>query len=125
MLLEAIGITLATGILIVIPGWLLVNALFPDRAKLAGAERIYVTLAGGILLLMLVGSILGFLPHGDKGALQSFPTGGLPNVEVAMIAASLGLLWAGVHRGAYPGFSARYPRLAAPWNHLKLGDQEP
>lgn len=125
MILEAIGVTLATGILIVLPGWLLTNALFPDRSKLSGAERAYVTLAGGIFLLMLVGCILGFLPHGGRGALQSLATGGLPNVEVAMIAASLGLLWIGVHRGAYPDFAARFPRLASPWNHLKLGDQQP
>lgn len=126
LVLDALRLALALALLVALPGWLLVHALLPAREKLGTAQRIYLTVAGGILLTMLVASLLGFLPHGDRGALQSIFLGGMPNLEIAMLAVCVSLLWLGAHRGAYPAFARRYPRLAAPWAaDSKMGDQQP
>lgn len=116
MLLEALRLALALLLLVALPGWLLLRALFPERRSLSGAAQVYLVAAGGVLVLMLVGIVLGFLPHsGGRGAFQSLATGGMPNVELATLAASLVLFWIGAHRGAYPRVRARFPRLVAPW----------
>lgn len=112
MLAEVLGIVLGTLLLVVLPGFLLVQAVFPPaRSSLTRLERGYLAVAGGILLLILVGSILGFLPHGERGFFTNVRTG-FPNVELALLAVSLALFWAGLARGAYPRVAARYPRLA-------------
>lgn len=110
--LDLLGFAAAVFAIVVLPGWLLANALFPGRGQLRGSERLFVTLAGGILVAMSVGVVLGFLPHGDRGFLQSLALRGMPYVEVAMIGASLGFFVVGLRRGAYPAFARRYPRLA-------------
>ena len=114
MLLEVLRLALALVLLVVLPGVALVNALFPGpRSTLTRLERGYLAVAGGILLLMLVGIILGFLPSGDgRGWFRTFATG-FPNVEVATLLVTGALFWVGVQRGAYPRLAARYPRLAA------------
>ena len=109
MILEAIRLFLTTAILVVLPGWLLLHALFPRRQDLTWPEQVYWILAGGVLVLMCVGIVLGFLPHGSKGALQSLALGGMPNVELATTAVCLGLTWIGLQRGAYPWLEARLP----------------
>ncbi|HUR68845.1 MAG TPA: hypothetical protein VM370_06320 [Candidatus Thermoplasmatota archaeon] len=109
MLLEAVRLTLALAFLVALPGWLLTLALFPRREDLGRAERAYFVPAGGVLVLMLVCIILGFLPHGNKGALQSLALGGMPNVELAMIGACAGLAWVAMARGALPWLEARVP----------------
>lgn len=119
MLVELLRLAAATAILVVLPGWLLVKALFPHSPPhprtLRVAERVTLTLAGGILLLMLVASILGFLPYsGTRGHFQSLATGGMPNVELSMLAVMGILLWVGLQRGAFPRLAARFPRLAEP-----------
>lgn len=115
MLLEAVWVLIAAGLLVALPGWLLVVALFPHRSSLSVAERTYLSLGGGILLLMLVASVLGFLPHGQVGHLQSLATGGMPNVELSMLVVSGALLYVGARRGAHAWLVARYPRLLAPF----------
>lgn len=126
MLLDALRLLLAVGILVVLPGWLLASALFPRKEQLGGAARLFVVLSGGILVTMSVGILLGFLPHGERGALQSLATEGMPNVELAVLVACLGLFWLGVQRGAHEDVARRYPRLAAPWRSpLKAGQQQP
>lgn len=114
MLLELLRLALALVLLVLLPGYLLVNALFPaPRSRLTGLERGYLTVAGGILLLMLLGLVLGFLPGPGRGWFQSLATGA-PFVELATLAACAGLFVVGLRRGAYPRLSARFPRLAAP-----------
>ncbi|HET6404077.1 MAG TPA: DUF1616 domain-containing protein, partial [Candidatus Thermoplasmatota archaeon] len=127
MLPAFLGLPLAIALFVALPGWLLVNALFPRRDALRTSERIYLSVAGGIFVTMLLASILGFLPHGGRGALQSFAIRGMPNVELMMIAACLGLFWAGVARGAYPTVASRFPRIAAPWaaKPSQVSDQQP
>ena len=126
MLLEALRLALALLLLIVLPGWLLVRALFPRPGILSRVQEAYLALGGGVLVLMTVGIVLGFLPRaGGRGQLQSLATGGMPNVELATLAVSLVLFWIGAARGAYPRVSARFPRLAAPWAHSKARQQEP
>lgn len=124
MLAEAIGVVAATTLLIVLPGWLLLRAFFPDPKSLGGAASVYLTLAGGILVLMTIGIVLGFLPHGSRGAFQSIPLEGMPNVELATIAACLLLFWVGARRGAYARIRARLPWLV-PARASKGADREP
>lgn len=113
MLLEALRLTLALALLVVLPGFLLANALFPSRTVVRGAARVYLVLGGGLLVLMLVGGVLGLLPHGDQGWFQSLTMGGMPTVELAMLGTCGLLFWVGLHRGAYPRLAARYPSLAS------------
>lgn len=112
MLAELLRLVLVVGLLVVLPGWLLVNAVFPPfRGQVRGLERAYLVLGSGILLLVLVGVLLGFLPHtGRVGFFQTMAVG-FPHVELAMLATSLVLGYVGLHRGAYPRLAARYPRL--------------
>ncbi|HWH08218.1 MAG TPA: DUF1616 domain-containing protein [Candidatus Thermoplasmatota archaeon] len=114
MILELLRLALALALLVVLPGVVLVNALFPaPRSTLTRLERGYLAVAGGILLLMLVGIVLGFLPHGNgRGWFRTFSSG-FPLVEVVTLALSGLLFWVGLQRGAYPRLSARYPALAA------------
>jgi hypothetical protein len=126
MLLEALRLALALALLVLLPGWLLVRAVVPARGVLTRAQEVYLALGGGILVTMLVGIALGFAPHPNgRGALQSLATGGMPNVELAMLGACLVLFWIGAARGAYPRVSSRFPRLVAPWAHLKTGQEQP
>lgn len=114
MYVELVRLLLAVGLVVVLPGWLLVNALFPrGRSSLAGVERGYVVVAAGILLVILVGVLLGFLPHSGDGFFQTLGSG-FPHVELAMLGVSLLLGYVGLHRGAYPRLAARYPRLLDP-----------
>lgn len=115
LLLTLLRLTLAVGLLVVLPGWLLVNAVFPPhRRKLSWLERGYMVLAGGGLVLILVGCILGLLPHaGSVGFYQTAATG-LPNVELATVAACILLGYVGLARGAYPRLAQRWPRLLNP-----------
>lgn len=113
MLLEALRLILALALLVALPGLLLTNALFPRGSVVRGAARVYMVVAGGLLALMLVGSVLGLLPHGKTGWFQMLAMGGMPNVELAMLALCALLFWIGLLRGAYPRLAARYPRLAS------------
>lgn len=113
MLLELVRLTLAVGLLVVFPGALLVNAVFPPgRTSVRGLERAYLALAGGTLLLILVGVTLGLLPHSDQGFFETIATG-MPNVELAMLGVSVLLGYVGLRRGAYAMLERRFPRLAA------------
>lgn len=118
MLAEILRLLLVVGLFVALPGWLLVNAAFPPgRSQIRGIERAYLSLSGGILLLILVSVVLGFLPGSDgHGFFQTLGTG-MPNVELAMIGASLLLGYVGLQRGAYPRVAARFPNL--------LGGEQP
>ena len=113
MLLDVLRITLVVALLVVVPGTLLVNALLPPGSgRLTRLERAYMGVAAGTLLLILVGVALGSAP-GESGLFGSIATG-FPNVELAMLAVSALLLYAGLQRGAYPRLAQRYPRLLRP-----------
>lgn len=125
MIADLLRLALVVGLLVVLPGWLLVNALFPrGRSSLQGLERGYMVVGAGILLLILVGVLLGFLPHSGDGFFQTLGTG-FPHVEIAMLAVSLLLGYVGLHRGAYPRVAARYPRLLSPEGARPRGPSEP
>lgn len=114
MLLEALRLFVVALLLVALPGFLLVNAAFPRaRSSVGTIERVYLALAGGVLLLMLVGIVLGSLPHGETGWFSSSATGS-PNLELATLAVCLVLFYVGLARGAYPRVAARYPRLVRP-----------
>ena len=127
MFLQALGLVLALGFFVALPGWLLLKALFPRPGSLGGIERFFLVVAGGMLVTMSVGILLGFLPHGDhRGALQSIATRGMPNVELAMIGVCVVLFAVGVRRGAFPTFAARFPRLSRMWaKPSQAADQQP
>lgn len=112
--LGLVRLLLALAILVLLPGALLVNAFFPKpRSTLTRLERGYLSVAAGILLLMLIGVVLGFLPAGERGHFRTLATGA-PNVELSVLAVSVLLFWVGLVRGAYPRVAARFPRLAQP-----------
>lgn len=110
MILEALRLVLALAFLVILPGWLLLRALWPAPRTPGPAERAYLIPASGVLLLMLIGIVLGFLPHaGSRGHLQSLALGGMPNVELSMLGTCLLLTWIGLQRGAHPWLAARLP----------------
>ena len=112
--MSLVGLVLVTLLLVALPGWLLVNAAFPPRrSRLTWLERGYLSVAGGILLLIFAGVVLGLLPHGGHGFFSTWATG-LPNVELAMLGLSVLSFYVGLVRGAYPRLAARFPRLLAP-----------
>lgn len=120
--MSLVGLALVVLLLVALPGWLLVNAAFPPtRSRLSWLERGYLIVAGGAMTTALVGVILGLLPHGQTGWLQTITTG-IPNVELAMLAVCALAFYVGLLRGAYPRIAARFPRLVAPEG--KLGLQE-
>ena len=112
MLVELLRLALVAVFVAALPGVALVNALLP-RGAVRGATRVYLSLAAGVLLLTLVGVVLGFLPHGERGWFQTLATGA-PNLELAMLAATVLLFYVGLVRGAYPRLAARVPRLVRP-----------
>ena len=113
-ILGLLRLVLVLALLVLLPGAILVNALFPPpRSTLTRLERGYLAVAGGILLLMLVGVVLGLLPGGERGHFRTLATGA-PTVELALLAVSVLLFWVGLQRGAYPRVAARFPRLAQP-----------
>lgn len=99
-------------LLVALPGWALVNALLPRPASLRPLERAYLAIAGGLILVITVGIILGFLPADGTGHLQTLATGA-PTAELAMLAVTAVLFWVGLLRGAYPRVAARFPQLLA------------
>lgn len=114
VLIETLRILLAVALLVVVPGVLLVNALLPPpTARLRRSERAALGVTAGMLLLMLVGVVLGFLPHGERGSFSTFATG-FPHVEIVTVSLAAILFWVGAQRGAYPSVTARWPRLAQP-----------
>ena len=113
MLAELVRLALVVGLLVVLPGVLLVNAVLPPgRSSVRGLERAYLSVAGGALLLMLVGVVLGFLPHSGQGYFETLATG-MPSVELAMIAVCVLLGYVGLRRGAYPRVEAMLQRRRA------------
>lgn len=115
MLFEALRLALAVLLFIVAPGVFLLHALFPRGRGLRGAARIYLVLGGGMMVLMIVGSILGLLPHGERGWFQMIAMGGMPYLEVAMALVCALLFWVARERGAYPRIAPqRAPRPTAP-----------
>lgn len=113
-LFEALRVLFALALAVALPGWLLCRALFPQRGALRPAEIVYVSLAGGVLILMLIGSVLGFLPHGSKGHFQSLATHGMPSVELGLLAAMAALAGIALWRGAFPRVAAMVGFRAQP-----------
>lgn len=114
MLVELLRMGAAVVLLVVLPGYLLVQAAFPPLiVRLGFAERAYLSLVGGIVVLVLVGVTLGFLPHAQRGWFQTSATG-MPNVEVAVLVLSTLLFYVGLQRGSYPVVERRFPRLVQP-----------
>ncbi|MFA5862914.1 MAG: hypothetical protein WDA16_14575 [Candidatus Thermoplasmatota archaeon] len=114
MLVELLRLAAAVILLVLLPGYLLVQAAFPPvQARLGVAERAYLSVVGGVVVLILVGVTLGFLPHEQRGWFQTSATGA-PNVEFVVLAVSTLLFYVGLQRGAYPAFERRFSWLVLP-----------
>lgn len=95
-----------------LPGWLLVNALFPRKGEL---DREYDTLyriAIGVVMSIVVVVLYGFglnsLGVGASG-IGYFVS---DNLWLGLSAISFALFWIGWWRGAYPGLARISPALA-------------
>lgn len=107
MLFTLLRVIVVAALFVALPGLLLVNALLPPgKTRLRRSERALLAFAGGLFLMMLVGVVLGSLPHGEHGLF------GPLMVAAGVAAASAGLFVAGARRGAYPALVARWPQLA-------------
>lgn len=113
MVLETLRILLVGALLVLVPGFLLVQALMPPaRTTLRAPERAFLSLVAGFVLVTLVGLVLGFLPHAEgEDGLYSTAMQGAPNAELALLALSALLFYVGLVRGAYPRLTARFPQL--------------
>lgn len=113
MLFTTLRLAVVVTLLVIIPGVLLVNALIPPATRrVSRFERAYLSIAGGAMLLMLVGVTLGSLPHDGEGYFRTFATG-FPFVELAMLGVSAVLFYVGMRRGAYPWAARAWPRVTA------------
>lgn len=102
MLLDALRFAVVVALVVLVPGFLLVQAAFPPRkASLTVVERTYLACAGGLLLVALVGVTLGLLP--GPGLFSTSATG-FPHVEVALGGLCALLAWVGASRGAFDGW---------------------
>lgn len=115
MLVETLRFVVVGALLVVVPGFFLVQATFPPGrgSGLTRPERAFLSVSLGIVLLMLIGLLLGFLPHeeGQDGHYGSLANGGAPNMEMILLALSALLFYVGIARGAYPRLTARFPKL--------------
>jgi hypothetical protein len=113
MLAETLRFLLVGALLVILPGFLLLQALLPPgRASLRGPERAFLTIVGGFVVVTLVGLVLGFLPHkpGEDGHYSTLATGA-PTVEIVLLLVCGLLFYVGLARGAYPRLTARFPQL--------------
>lgn len=110
MLWTVLRIVLTVALVVLLPGYLLLQAALPPRAmRYSWTQQLYLAAAGGVLLVTLVGVILGRLPHGEKGYFSTFATGS-PNAELALIGISVALFFVGYQRGNYPRLWARFKK---------------
>lgn len=103
-MLALIKLILAGALVFVVPGYLLVRALWPRPAGDAPGPivRGVLTVVLSISITILVGFVLGFLPHaeGSRGWLQTSGSG-FPFAEIALLGISGVFLAIGSARGAY------------------------
>jgi hypothetical protein len=108
---------LALALIAFLPGFLLVKALFPRRPgeDFDGVMQLFMSVTLSVVLTILVGTTLGFLPHGDgRGYFQGSETGA-PFIELSLGALSLALFVAALYRGAFPRLSKKLGlRVPAP-----------
>lgn len=100
-------------LLFVLPGYLLLQALFPQRRWFGPFHAIAVptlSVVTSVAILVVVGTVLGFLPGGpgDKGWFQGNQSGA-PVLEIVLGALSFMLLGVAVWRGAFPLLRAGRP----------------
>jgi len=126
MLAELLRLGVVLLLMLVLPGYVAVQAAFPPgRSRLTMLERGYLTVVGGIVLLILVGLALGFLPHSaGRGFFQTSATG-MPNVELLLLAVTGALFFVGLQRGAWPGIAKRFPRLVNPDGRVRNDRRRP
>lgn len=87
-----------------LPGWLLLRAVWPHervRDPFSFLRALVLAVGLSIAVTIVVGSILGFLPHGETGLFT--PAG----IAVGLLVASGALFAWGVRRGAFPRLSRR------------------
>ncbi len=108
-------LALPLGLLLIffLPGWLLVNALFPRKGELDREYDALYRVTIGIVMSIVVAVLLGF----GLNALGVNPATGFgyvvgDNLWLGLSAISLGLFWLGWWRGAYPGLARLSPALA-------------
>lgn len=104
MVLALLRLLVAGALVFVVPGYLLVRALWPPAApgSPGPVARGVLSVVLSMSLTILVGVLLGFLPHEDAsmGWLQTSATG-LPFAEGLLVALSTLFIVIGMARGAY------------------------
>lgn len=111
--LGPLALPLALILLFFLPGFLLVNALFPRKGELDREYdtllRITLGIVMSIVLVILFGfalNALGVNPDTGSGYFVG------DNVWIGLSAISFGLFWLGWWRGAYPSLARLSPSLA-------------
>lgn len=107
MILEVLRAGFAILFLLVLPGYFLSWAIFPDRRSLGWPTRAVLTLTLSISAVILVGALLGFLPPaGERGWFQTMATG-LPFFEATLFMVTAGAAVIAYERDAFPGVRER------------------
>jgi len=111
--LGPLALPLAVLLLFFLPGFLLVNALFPRKGELDREYDALLRLTLGIVMSIVVTVLFGF----GLNAFGVNPDTGLgsftaDNMWIGLSAISFGLFWLGWWRGAYPALARVSPALA-------------
>ena len=111
--LGPLALPLAILLLFFLPGFLLVNAIFPRKGELDREYDAVLRITLGIVMSIVVVVLFGF----GLNALGVNPDTGLgyvvaDNMWVGLSALSFGLFWLGWWRGAYPSLARLSPALA-------------
>jgi hypothetical protein len=116
MVLEALRIIGSILLILFIPGYLFIQALFPRKNELDETDdflyRVVLAISMSIIISILVGFVLGSLgtnPSTGKGYFQTF------YIVLSLIVISVVLFFVGLYRNAYPFFNRRFkPRQDLP-----------
>ena len=110
MVLDALFAVVGGALIFFVPGYFLVKAAWVREAPSPEIGRASIPIFAFVLsmgLTIIVGSILGFLPHdGKRGYFQTWGSG-VPFLEGALLLLSLAFFLIAAHRGAFPRLSER------------------
>lgn len=106
-------------LIFLLPGYFLVKAVFP-RERLSedfhGPLVLFLSVSMSLVITILVGSVLGFLPKpagAEKGFFQGAATG-FPYIELALVGVTVLLALVAAVRGAFPFLRSRRAPRAEP-----------
>lgn len=110
--LGPLALPLGLFLIFFLPGWLLVNALFPRKGELDREYDALYRITIGIVMSIVVAVLLGFGLNAIGVNDTGFGYVTADNLWIGLAAISLGLFWLGWWRGAYPGLARLTPALA-------------